>query len=338
MVETQLLKDCWRALDEELDCGIARFTERCEPAFGKMIRYQLGWNGNGFDPARTGKRIRPLLLLFVTHALEGEWRKALPAAAAVELVHNFSLVHDDIQDKSETRRGSDTVWVKWGIAQAINTGDAMLTLANLEMALLEDSQEPSIVMAAVRSLNKATFDLTVGQYLDLAHEKAEDVTMADYFEMVKGKTGALFAVCFRLGALIAGKKPTELIKYSDLGEKFGLAFQIQDDYLGIWGQHGFTGKTVTGDLLNRKKTFPVHYALENLPKARDYWVKHETFTVKDLEWFKNCLENGAVDKITLAEIGRIYADSTAQLSFLFQGSKSASELFQLLNSLFERNR
>jgi geranylgeranyl diphosphate synthase type I len=177
----------------------------------------------------------------------------------------------------------------------------------------------------------------VGQYLDLAHEKAENVTMADYFEMVKGKTGALFAVCFKLGALIAGKKPTELTKLFDLGEKFGMAFQMQDDYLGIWGQHGFTGKSVTGDLFNRKKTFPVHYALDNLPEARDYWLKHKTFTLTDLAWFKNCLENGAVDKLTLAEIERNYADCTAQLSFLLQRSKNANELFQLINSLFERN-
>lgn len=338
MIEPLLVMECWKALDFELDTCISRVTDGSKPEFGEMIRYQLGWNVVGFDTLLTGKRIRPLLLLFTTYALGGIWRKALPAAAAVELVHNFSLVHDDIQDQSEMRRGRDTVWVRWGIAQAINTGDAMLALANLEMLSLEEATDSTIVKAAAHFLNQATFELTRGQYLDLALEKVEEITLMDYFEMVKGKTGALFSACLALGALLAGKSPIEISKFLVLGEKMGLAFQIQDDYLGIWGQDGITGKSVVGDLFSKKKTYPVLYALENLSEVRDYWIDHDAFTQNDVMWIKQRLEFAAVDKKVLAVVDNLYADCTRQLSTLFKDSQNTEELFFLIDGLFLRNR
>lgn len=338
MNKTSLLAKCWDALDEELDSCIAKHTEKFSAAFGDMIRYQLGWNGVVFDRTLSGKRLRPVILLLINYALGGDWRQALPAAAAVELVHNFSLVHDDIQDRSEKRRGRDTVWVKWGEAQAINTGDALLALANLEMLSLRGDVGPGVVQGAIALLNKAVFELTKGQYLDLAHENTAEVSLSDYFAMVEGKTGALFSACFALGALLGGRDESGLNDYFAFGKKLGLAFQIQDDYLGIWGQDETTGKSTEADLLSKKRTYPVHYALEHLPDVRHYWREHTSFDRQDAEWVKSRLEKGGVDKLTLVTAKRYYAESMAHFNALFRNEEKSQELWLLIQSLLSRTR
>lgn len=338
MNESTLIVECWEALDFELDSCISRYTDGYAPVFGDMIRYQLGWNGASFDKRLSGKRIRPMILLLTTHALGGEWEQVIPAAAAVELVHNFSLVHDDIQDKSEKRRGRDTVWVRWGEAQAINTGDAMLAIANLEITSLKLPHDPIIVTNAARILSQATFDLTKGQFLDLANEKTEDATMQDYFRMVEGKTGALFSGCFALGALLAGIKQNEIKRFSALGSKLGLAFQIQDDYLGIWGQKRIIGKSIESDLVSKKKTYPANYALENLPEVRAYWQEHSVFSPEDVNWIKGRLESTGVDKITLAAVADFYEESIEEFEELFTEHESSAELRSMIKNLFLRNR
>ncbi len=323
-------------LDEELDSCIDKYTEKTIKSYGEMIRYQLGWNGFEFEKSLSGKRLRPIILLLTTHASGGNWQEALPAAAAVELVHNFSLVHDDIQDKSDKRRGRDTVWVKWGEAQAINTGDALLALAILELLSMQAQQESRHVLGAVHILNQATFDLTKGQFLDLTHEKVEDVSLQYYFEMVEGKTGALFSACFAIGALLSGKEDSEIQKYLALGRKLGIAFQIQDDHLGIWGHDEATGKSSEGDLVSRKKTFPVHYALENLPDVRKFWIEHTVFDSEDVLLLKEKLENAGVDEITLNAASRYYAESIEDFKALFTDTQRSVELMQLIEGLFSR--
>jgi len=142
MGKITLTDDIWGVLDESLHDCVTSCTLGFPPAYAEMILYQLGWDGSRFDCQLTGKRIRPLILLLTTNALGGEWRQAVPAAVAIELIHNFSLVHDDIQDRSQKRRGRDTVWVKYGEAQAINTGDALLALANLSLLELTNHYLP----------------------------------------------------------------------------------------------------------------------------------------------------------------------------------------------------
>jgi geranylgeranyl diphosphate synthase type I len=234
-----------------------------------MLAYHLGWEGEGAGPRASGKRVRPLILLLIASAAGGDWQVALPAAAAVELIHNFSLIHDDIQDRSPLRRGRPTVWVKWGVPQAINAGDAMFTLAQNALLDLEVSLSPEIVLQAGRIFQHACLALTQGQYLDLSYEARGDLDLEAYWPMVEGKTAALLSACTEIGAVIAGADETTCRAYRHFGRDLGLAFQALDDMLGIWGDAALTGKSAESDLVTGKKSLPVLFALgENGPFAR----------------------------------------------------------------------
>ncbi len=229
--------------------------------FRAMMAYHLGWEGEGAGPSARGKRVRPLLVLLTAEAAGGRWQDALPAAAAVELVHNFSLIHDDIEDDSPLRRGRPTVWKVWGIPQAVNTGDGMFTLAHLALLRLKKACNAATVVRAAHIFHQTCLHLTQGQYLDISYEDRADLTVDDYWPMVQGKTAALLAACTHLGALIAGVNESRQQVFREFGELLGLAFQALDDYLGIWGDERQTGKSAASDLVEGKKTLPVLFAL-----------------------------------------------------------------------------
>ena len=237
-----------------------------------MMEYHLGWT----DGASGGKRIRPLLCLLACAACGADWERALPMAAAIELLHNFSLLHDDIQDNSPLRRGRPTVWTKWGVAQAINAGDAMFTLAHLAPHALAQRGVPAeIALKALEIFDATCLRLTQGQYLDMDFEKRERVTVAEYEQMIEGKTAALIATSTGLGALIAGANESRRVAFEQYGRVLGLAFQIYDDWLGIWGDPAVTGKSAASDLEKRKKSLPVVYGLERSAAfARAYSQPH----------------------------------------------------------------
>ncbi len=236
-----------------------------------MLAYHMGWEGAGAGPEARGKRIRPLLVLLSASAAGGDWKCALPAAAAVELLHNFSLIHDDIQDQSRTRRGRETVWVKWGAAQAINAGDLMFTLAQAALLRLCEEISPQTTLRAAQIFQDTCVYLTQGQYLDMRYESQPDLSLDDYWPMVAGKTAALLSACTQIGALAGGAGEDALEAYRQFGEALGLAFQVQDDWLGIWGDSARTGKSTESDLVTGKKTLPVLYALEKGGKFATRW-------------------------------------------------------------------
>ncbi len=236
-----------------------------------MVRYHLGWldEGGGPGPGRTGKGLRPTLCLLVSDAVAGTHERALPAAAAVELVHNFSLVHDDIQDGDAERHHRPTVWSVFGKPQAINAGTAMYALASLALARLSTvGVDAERQLDAIRLLHASCLRLLEGQALDIAFEDRMDITVADYLGMVRGKTAALLACSASLGGLLAGGGPgcerdRDLAsRFGAWGEHLGLAFQIRDDVLGIWGDAERTGKPVGADIAARKKTLPIVDALQ----------------------------------------------------------------------------
>ncbi|MCL4535345.1 MAG: polyprenyl synthetase family protein [Bacteroidetes bacterium] len=255
---------------DEIDRRIARLMPeagRPDPLYG-MMKYHLGWVDQSLRPAKAnaGKRIRARLCLLTCIAAGASPERALAPATAVELVHNFSLIHDDIQDRSQYRRHRRTVWDIWGEAQAINGGDGMLVLAQLALAEDEES-DPRLVVRALRSLNQASRLLCEGQFLDLDYESRSTVGLEDYFAMIERKTAALLeASCF-LGALYGLAGESALQAYSRFGEYLGLAFQIQDDYLGIWGDPKATGKPSAADVASKKKTLPLLYALSEAGSA-----------------------------------------------------------------------
>lgn len=229
----------------------------------RMLRYHMGWEEPDGSPAVAGgKAVRPGLCLLACEAAGGCPDRALPAAAAVELVHNFSLIHDDVQDRDRQRRHRPTVWAIWGDAQAINAGDAMLSLAHLSLAdLLRAGVPPESVIEAARALDAATLEMVEGQTLDIAFEAEESVALPAYLEMAEKKTGALIGCALRLGALAAGAPGSVLEELDRCGRRIGIAFQARDDILGVWGAVGRTGKEAGADIRRRKKSLPLVYLL-----------------------------------------------------------------------------
>lgn len=228
-----------------------------------MMRYHLGWE-NGSTRPGSGKRSRPTLCLFACEAVGGDWGNALPAAAAIELIHNFSLIHDDIQDKSYERRNRPTVWVKWGEEQAINAGDAMYALAQLALVdLLKRDVPAEKIVTLYRIINKASLTLCNGQYLDIEFEKRLDVNTSQYMEMIDKKTACLFEAALWTGALLGTDDEQKVRSLRAFGRNLGLAFQIHNDILGIWAKEEANRESPYTDVYNRKKTLPIIYALEH---------------------------------------------------------------------------
>ncbi len=215
-----------------------------------MIRHHMGWDEEG----QAGKALRPTLCLVTCEGLSGRWQPAARAAAALELVHNFSLIHDDIQDRDLTRRHRATVWARFGTAQAINAGDALL--ARAQRTILGNRFSPARHRAAT-ALANATARMVEGQVLDLIHEGRLDGGLATYLAMVNRKTGALMGCALELGAIFADTPPALAARLRLAGEAIGMAFQIRDDILGIWGDTARTGKPAASDLRQRKATYPV---------------------------------------------------------------------------------
>lgn len=259
------------AIESELQKQVARLSQPRTAVYYEMLTYHMGWTGEGAGPEAAGKRIRPLMVLLCAAASAGldtdapldqpNWKKALPAAAAVELVHNFSLVHDDIQDNSDKRRGRPTLWTKWGMPQAINAGDGLFVLSNLAVTDLAENYPADLALRAARVLHETCLDLTRGQYMDISYEERLDLGEDDYWPMITGKTAALLAGCCQMGAILGGADPATEAAYRDFGLALGLAFQVQDDILGIWGDEAVTGKSAASDLLEGKKSLPVLYGL-----------------------------------------------------------------------------
>jgi geranylgeranyl diphosphate synthase type I len=261
------------AIEDELHQVVSSLDSSRSNGLYPLLAYHMGWEGEGTGKQATGKRIRPLLLLLTTSAAGGNWESALPAAAAVELIHNFSLIHDDIEDNSPVRRGRPTVWNKWGIPLAINAGDAMFTLAHLSILDLKETAGLETALEAALILQNTSLNLTKGQHLDMSYETRRDLSLDDYWLMVSGKTASLISACTELGALIASTdQPTQKF-YQDFGFNLGMAFQALDDALGIWGDSESTGKSAESDLVSGKKSLPVIYALNQKGPFADRWLK-----------------------------------------------------------------
>lgn len=245
----------------ELDSELRRTADTLRGPYDSlhaMVSYAMGWSGSGAVPDTTGKHIRPLLCLLSAGACGADWRAALPPACAVELIHTFSLVHDDIQDESPLRRSRSAVWVQYGLAHAINVGDAMFALAFSAIS----GGSSAFCPVFLHILSETCLRLTAGQCLDMTYAKTEGVRLRQYEEMIGDKTAALIQASCRLGAVAAGAAPEIEQAFADFGHSLGMAFQIQDDFLGIWGDASLTGKSSGGDLLNRKKSLPILFGIE----------------------------------------------------------------------------
>lgn len=218
-----------------------------------------------YGPARRGKRLRPQMVMRVAAAEGAPVEHALDAAVAVEIFHNYSLVHDDIEDRDELRHGRRTLWSTYGIAEAINAGDAMCALSFLSLEHAAEHLDAERVLQMLALLHEAHAVMCEGQSLDLHFESERAVALPGYYRMIECKTAQLFDASCRLGAFAAGRDAKMIDAYGDVGRAYGMAFQILDDVAGIWSTVDETGKTAGADIARRKWTFPVVWAVEQAP-------------------------------------------------------------------------
>jgi len=269
-----------------LEAAVARLS----PALGEPVAHHL---------AGGGKRVRAALVLLATVASGADESVGIPGAVAIELVHNYSLIHDDIMDGDRERRHRPTVWAEFGVGRAIIAGDALAALAT---QVLLDEPTPERVAAAV-SLTWATQEMIAGQADDMAFEDRTSISLEESLRMTAGKTGALLACASSLGAVLAGAPKQTVDALCEFGQHLGIAFQAVDDVLGIWGDPTQTGKAAGNDLLQHKLTIPVVIALE----AADH-QRHE-------------LENLLASLDSAGEV-----DRAAQLVDKFEGRTGALQL------------
>ncbi len=231
-----------------------------------MMHYHMGWVDENLRPVQllAGKRLRPIFLILACAEVGGDPLRAIPAAAAVELLHNFSLIHDDIEDGDEARRHRPTVWKVWGVPQAINAGDGMFTLAFSAMQRMRQRDvSNSTVLKALDTFTQSCLELTEGQHLDMSFERRDEVTVKEYMRMIQGKTASLVGACVSIGARVGNASDEVCESLQRFGRAVGMSFQIRDDILGIWGDPAVTGKPAGNDVLRRKKSFPMLYTLNH---------------------------------------------------------------------------
>ncbi len=307
------------------------------PEFDVLLKYPLGWVDQGGHPYDhpTGKRIRPLVLLLCCEAAGGNWRDALPAAAAVELLHNFTLLHDDIQDDSPLRHGRPTVWKIWGRANAINAGDALFTLSYCALHQLEQTTPTATVLAIWRVFNQTMLDLTRGQHLDMRFEHQPSVTVDEYISMIGGKTAALLAACAQIGALVGSDDAARSQHFADFGMNLGIAFQIHDDILGIWGDPKVTGKSAATDILAKKKSLPVLYGLERNQALNEVY-RRPRFRKIDVELAITLLEESGAREYAVQLENDYYHRALQSLESAQLQGEPGHQLRSLAAWLFQR--
>ncbi|MGZ6328367.1 MAG: polyprenyl synthetase family protein [Candidatus Limnocylindrales bacterium] len=331
-----------QALIEDTEATILALIEEHEdeatrPMYEQM-RYHLGLDGeNGVS----GKRMRPLLGLLAYQSLTGTHERALPGAAAVELGHNFSLVHDDIEDGDVERRHRAALWTIWGVAQAINTGDALFALSRMALhRLTELGFSDAKVLALMRLYDETCLTLCEGQFIDLWTSEEEGRQSVElYFDMIGRKTAALIAASIQAGAMLATDDAATIAAYRNFGWALGLAFQLNDDLLGIWGDEQTTGKEPS-DLAKRKRTLPVLYALEHASleeRARLRALLGLTVPAStDVDAVRAILERSGARAYTRDQARRYRDEALAQLELTGAADAAArARLSQIISSVID---
>ena len=281
--EANQLPEMFRKYRSSINAAMRNALTQDSPKVYDMLRYYLGWVDEEGNPtvATEGKFLRPTLCLFACEASGGSVRQAMPAAVALELIHSFSLIHDDIQDQDETRHHRKTLWAAWGMPKALIAGNVLRVIADTSLeGLVREGVEAARALAVVRQLTHAYLAMIEGQYLDLSYEGRSEVGMPQYLDMIARKTGALISCAFTMGALIGSNSDENLEAFRESGRSLGVLFQIRDDILGVWGEEETTGKPVGADIIRKKNSFPVVYAMsasrgEDLQQLRDIYAKEQ---------------------------------------------------------------
>ncbi len=248
-----------KIIDDEIDKYIPNKPE----GFYNMHRYHFGFLNEKFERVKlySGKKIRPALCILSYASISDTYTLALPVATSIEMIHNFTLIHDDIEDKDVLRRNRYTVWYLFGIEHAINVGDSLHVIAYKPLLKLrEEGVREEKILEIIDIITDALIKICEGQYLDLEFQKMEKISMEEYFDMIYKKTAALIEAACKSGACLATDDESLIEKFSEYGKNIGIAFQIIDDVIGIWSEK--TGKPKGSDIRNRKKTLPIILGME----------------------------------------------------------------------------
>lgn len=340
--------DYLRAIETDLR-QFATQRPKVAPLYWQMVDHHFGWENNA--PAESGdallrnlngKRTRPLMTLLVAQAISNRYDHALPAAVGVELIHNFTLIHDDVMDRSPERRHRSTIWTEWGIAQAINAGDGLYAFGmSSVLDLLKNRVPPDKIIRAMQVVLDACIATVEGQILDVGFETRSDVSSDEYITMIYNKSGALIEASARLGALLSTNDEATIEAYAAFARNLGIAFQIQDDYLGVWGNEQETGKSATSDIEGKKKSYPVLIAFEQADSASkktlaSIYAKPE-LNLADVAAVKAILDRLDAAAQTQKLIEKYYQQSIASLDTVTSGSKDHTLLLQLAEFLIQRS-
>jgi geranylgeranyl diphosphate synthase, type I len=310
--------DRLKAMNAGLDKELARLSQRVGSSqsalLTEMVQYHLGLRKTGDRP---GKRLRANLALLTCEAFGKRYADALWAAVAVELVHNFSLVFDDVQDGDELRRGRPSVWKVWGTGQAINAGAALEALVTRAVVDLLPARHVDRTRPALALLAETMLALCRGQVIDLQFEQRVDVGIDEYMEMIGLKTAALFECAARLGGIAAGVGDASLEKAGEFGRHLGVAFQVIDDIQGVWGTAAQTGKPMGSDLKNGKKTLPTLVALKGgAPGNRRVLrslLTRARFTAAEMETARAIITQSSAQAICRRQASEHLAEARLQL-------------------------
>ncbi len=319
---------------------ISDISEKLEHGINK-----LGLNGtpNGlYDPIRYilslgGKRVRPLMTLIAAEMFDQTPYNALPQALAIEVFHNFTLLHDDIMDEAPLRRNQETVHLKWNVNTGILSGDAMLIKA---YQLL--SATPPIYLPEILSLfNETALGVCEGQQLDMEYETRKDVSIEEYIEMIRLKTAVLLACALKTGSIIGGADEIAMNKMYDIGENLGIAFQLQDDILDAFGTAKI-GKRKGGDIISNKKTFLLITALKNaegpIKAELNAWIEKTDFDEEEkIEAVLNIFDTLDIKAISKKEMGRYTDIAFKMLEDLDVTEEKKSNILYLMNTLLKRD-
>ena len=300
------------------------------PELYEPVRYVLSLGG---------KRIRPALVILACDLFEGAVEAALKPAAAIEVFHNFTLLHDDIMDRSELRRGHPTVHVKYSENVAILSGDVMSILASRLM-----NQAPGVVLNLVHEVfTKTAMQVCEGQQLDMNFEEVLTVSEEEYLHMIELKTAVLIAASLKIGAILGGSSQKDAEDLYDFGRNLGLAFQLQDDLLDTYGDQEFIGKKPGTDILDNKKTFLMIRALETAsPSQKEKlcaWLTKKEFDRNEkISSVTDIFNELKIKELTEKRILDFYEEAMASLKRLNRPSERKNELFNFASFLKTRNR
>ena len=306
-----------------------------------MLHYHLGWMNADCQVVHinAGRRLRPIFLLLACEAQGGAWEHALPAAVAIELIHNFSLIHDDIEDCDTVRRGRATLWTLWGEAQAINAGDALFALAYQAISGLDTAHlPPTRILRTVRRFTDGILRLTEGQCIDIAFEHQDFVTEAAYLQMIAGKTATLLALSCELGGIVAGAPQAAITALREFGHALGMAFQMEDDLLGLWGDPRRTGKPVGSDLRKAKKSLPILHGIRHSPKLAALLKQPSTLDDAGVETALHLMEAAGSKTYTQNQAQQYHQQALAALTRTQGHGEAHQALYNLAQKLLNREK